>query len=260
VLLSVFGLSAKTVFAQVEVPTYTGLTSIANPDSKIFGHWVIYHTLQVSTEELQRVINHQTGGAEFVALSNPAPGLSTIEVFANFERIHEDAGGALVGPYSDGIISTTVLNLALGTTEGAQLGHWSSAPEGTDAVYGSEVSTPAELKWKIEQRGGVQFLELRVRGSDGFKETIRAEVPQTQGFRFKLDPAPGSIRYLSDGPGGSHPSFVVALELDTIPIDPEQSTGLRAGQSLRLPGGRVRIKEVGARLVGRGVANHIDVQ
>jgi hypothetical protein len=158
------------------------------------------------------------GGAEFVALSNAAPGFSNVDVFANFERIQEDAGGVLTGPYSDLIVNATVLNLALGTTEAVHLGYWTSAPEGIDAVYGSEVSTAAEFQCDTEQKRGVQVLKVRVRGSDGFKETIRAEVPQTQGFRFKADPNPGIIRFLSDGPGGSHPAYAVALELDAIPI------------------------------------------
>jgi hypothetical protein len=246
--------------AQNTPPAYPEpFTSLPDAETNTFHQWGLNPTLVVSTAELQAVLNAQSGGANFVALSDVGPGLSSVSLGSFLERIDENASGESSGPISDVHVSTTALNMSLGQPEAVYLGYWSTDAEFNDALYGAPVSTQVDVKLEIKHENERQIHKLRVRGSDGFEANLKYRTPHILGVRFRLDPIPVSFRFLTDGPAGSHPSAQVALECDVIFAAPGEFDGLRPGDVLKLRGGRLRIKSVQPGLVARSCATRTDV-
>jgi hypothetical protein len=216
--------------------------------------------MAVPTDALQAVINAQAGNANFVAMSSAGPGLSTLSFGSQIERTEQRSSGEVTGPDSFFAISTEVLNVARGTVEAVILRACRSNPQVHNDLLGSAVSIQGEFETEIEQEKTNQLLKLKVKCRDGFRIALKARVPRTLGFRIRLDPVPLVIRYLSDGPAGSHPGYAWALEADLIALDPGNLEGIAAGGTLSLPGGNVPIVSVLPGLVLRSFSDQLDVE
>jgi hypothetical protein len=254
-------LLAGAASAQDTLPAYPApLTSLPDAEVHGFQHWGIAPSVAVPTDALQRVINAQAGNANFVALSEVGPGLSEVGFGSRIERIEERSTGEIHGPSSFFSISTRVLNIERGTVEAVLLRACSSDPEDLDDLMGSAVSMKGKIETEIAQEEDKQVLKLKVKCKDGFRIALKARIPRTLGFRIRLDPVPLVLRFLTDGPSGSHPGHAWALESDVIALDPGSVEGIWPGMILSLPGGRVPIRSIVPGIVLRSFSDRLDVE
>jgi hypothetical protein len=257
-LLALYALTSSIALAQ-SAPTYPErLISLPDAEQREFAHWIFGPTLVVPTANLQAVLDTEAGGPGlFLPLGEG--GQSLVFPSATIEVLRETAAGVLLPPASRLAVLALAFNLTLGRLEAVYIGFWDSDAAGTNTLAGSSVATQAKFESELEQEQGKQVLKIKVEGKDGFRAHLKSRIARGVGLRTRNDPAFLPFRWLSDGPGGTHPSFHNANQADSFQVAPGDFAGFEAGDVLRVPGGRLPILAVQPGVVARGFEVVLDV-
>ena len=228
-------------------PSYGPFLSpmLIGAEARVFSSFEMAASLQAPLDEVQAVLDAIEPG-RFTALPE-ADEASTalVLVDAPVERILETPSESSVdiqGPFTTFVLSVLAVDNTTERVELATLATYDSDPEIANTLFGSPVSEQADFEWEVEQVAGVNTFRLDIKAEDGFKMKVVAEAPDVLGVRQTFDAFELPVRFLSDGPGSSHPVFFIGLRRDEITVDPADFS-VTPGK-LKLPEGDLRILDV----------------
>lgn len=256
-------------------PSYGEPTApeLADFDWRHFNSFGVQVNVTVPLSDLQALLDTIEPG-RFIAVPitvffpEEDPTTGGIFLGASFERIFEFQtvnGPDLHGPVSElGIFAFVFDTLTPspplpGRLELTLLAAYTEDPNRINDVVGALVSREAEFRWQIDQKDRENRFKVKVKGVDGFSLKLKVKAPDALGFRQVSDPPQWAFRFLSDGPGGSHPAFASATQQDAILGFPD-SAGVTPEGILKLPVGNLPIVDVIGGAIFRSVETFVQLE